>query len=308
VGKNSSIEWCDHTWSPWVGCQKLSPACDNCYAEAINRRFNHGENWGPHAPRRLTADWELPERWNAQAERAGVAPKVFPSMCDPFDNAVSREWFERFFELIRRTPHLTWLLLTKRPQNIIRMVRRHGAIAGNGTRYLPDNAWLGATCEDQKRVDQNLPALHETREQLGARTLFASFEPLLEAVDLQPHLARGLRLDWALCGGESGHRARPMHPAWARGLRDQCHAGGIKFFFKQWGSHVAGELAEHPTASNESTAWRVDGRGERWHDPQESDKPRAEWVPVKFIKVSKKSAGRLLDGRLHHEFPGAVRA
>ena len=310
MSDTTDIEWCDRTWSPWEGCQKVSPACDFCYAEARNNRFAGGRNWGPGAPRRKTVDWTKPRLWNRNAERDGVRISVFPSICDPFDNAVPDEWREEFFELIRVTPNLEWLLLTKRPQNIIRMVRRSGAIAGNGTLYLPNNVRLGTTAEDQERANLNLPHLMATRDELGAQSLFVSIEPMLGVVDLtrvihptmrqrdavDPFVAydvlRGhmigpddvglAKLDWVITGGESGPHARPSNPQWFRDIRDQCAAVGVRYLHKQNGefasvSEVSGTGAHHTFD---------DGRAVR--------------------RVGKGLAGRLLDGVQYDGYPEAL--
>ena len=267
MAERTAISWCDATFNPWYGCTKVSPACDHCYAERLMDTRMHKVQWGGPRVRTSAANWKQPLRWNAQAEREGRRYRVFcSSLADVFDNQVPPEWREDLFELIRVTPHLDWLLLTKRPQNIVRMVREQGSIAGNGTRYLPDNVSLGTTAEDQTRADQNLPALLRTRIELGARVLFVSIEPMLGPVDLrqlrgfhngctpQTHdclsghssdtpwgyvrdklpdpFGRG-RIDWVICGGESGPQARPMHPDWARSLRDQCAAAGVPFHLKQ---------------------------------------------------------------------------
>lgn len=299
MSDTTDIEWCDRTWSPWEGCQKVSPACDFCYAEARNNRFAGGRNWGPGAPRRKTVDWTKPRLWNRNAARDGVRISVFPSICDPFDNAVPDEWREEFFELIRVTPNLEWLLLTKRPQNIIRMVRRSGAIAGNGTLYLPDNVRLGTTAEDQQRAELNLPPLIATQRELGARRLFVSIEPMLGPVNLHPWLCAyggverpeqrmshfcepNNRLSWVITGGESGPQARPSNPQWFRDIRDQCAAAGVRYLHKQNGefasvSEVAGPGVHHTFD---------DGRTVR--------------------RVGKKLAGRLLDGVQHDGYPEAL--
>lgn len=326
MSDTTGIEWCDKTWSPWEGCQKVSPACDFCYAEARNNRFSAGRNWGPGAPRRKTADWTKPRLWNRKAAKDGARPTVFPSICDPFDNAVPDEWREEFFELIRVTPHLTWLLLTKRPQNIIRMVRKSGAIAGNGTLYLPDNVRLGTTAEDQERANLNLPHLMTTKDELGARGLFVSVEPMLGAVDLtrvihptirqcdaiDPFVAydvlRGhmigpddvglAKLDWVIAGGESGSHARPSHPDWFRSLRDQCAAAGVPFLFKQNGEFVPMEVIPSNGVAYAGTWTRLDGTQPALHELA-SDPPSTECL----FRVGKKTAGRLLDGVEHNGFP-----
>ena len=221
MAENSGIEWTTHTFNPWIGCTKVSAACDHCYAEAWDARFG-GERWGPKAARTRTKTWGNPIRWNRQAEDAPERPRVFcASLADVFDNHRSIEdgWRRELWALIGQTPNLDWLLLTKGPQNI--------------TRYLPDdwgmgyaNVWLGATIENQVEFDRR--AHHLTGVPAAIR--FLSMEPLQGPVDLRG--AHGL--DWVITGGESGPHFRPADPDWFRSLRDQCAAAGVAFLFKQW--------------------------------------------------------------------------
>lgn len=148
MGEKSKIEWCDHTFNPWIGCQHVSPGCDHCYAETQNafRKWNGGM-WGPHAPRKRTSDanWKQPLRWNAEARafkrEYGHKPRVFcASLADVFDNQVDPLWRDDLFALIRECKRLKWLLLTKRPQNIRKMLPTDW---GDGYR----NVWLGVTAE-----------------------------------------------------------------------------------------------------------------------------------------------------------------
>ncbi|WP_321929861.1 phage Gp37/Gp68 family protein [Burkholderia cenocepacia] len=264
MSENTKIEWCDHTWSPWEGCQKVGPGCDHCYAEARNARFAGGTavNWGAGAPRRRTApdSWKLPLRWDRKARELGKRLRIFPSLCDPFDNAVDLLWRRDLFRLIADTPNLDWLLLTKRIGNVPTMLRHIGV------ERLPDNVWLGATIVNQAEADRDIEKLLMT----PAHRRFLSMEPLLGPVDLRawfdptgvccmremqscedcPADAPWIHgptteyaedgtgfsspeIDWVIVGGESGPGARPMHPEWARSLRDQCAAAGVPFFMKQ---------------------------------------------------------------------------
>ena len=152
--EKSKIEWTDHTFNPWMGCQHVSPGCDHCYAEAMmDHRFSKVE-WGPHGRRKLTSEenWKQPRRWNAEArefkEKYGYRPRVFcASLADVFDNQVPKEWRVDLFALIRECRRLDWLMLTKRPQNIVKMLPKDW---GGGYR----NVWLGVTAEDQMHFDQ----------------------------------------------------------------------------------------------------------------------------------------------------------
>lgn len=240
MADSTKIEWTDKTWSPWEGCTKVSDGCTNCYAEGMNRWLRKGANWGPGAPRRLTADWTKPLLWNRQAAKAGVRYRVFPSICDPFDNEVPAEWRSRFYELCNATPHLTWLLLTKRIGNVKSM-------AYDGPFATLPNVWLGATVVNQEEADRDVPKLLA----VPARVRFLSVEPMLGPVDLR--LTRSaplwagdgpgavcassdrLGLHWVIAGSESGPHARrdPAMLDWIRSLRDQCSAAGVAFHWKQ---------------------------------------------------------------------------
>jgi protein gp37 len=223
MGENSKIEWTTHTFNPWVGCTKVSPACDNCYAEVWSRRGGQVE-WGPHGDRRRTKTWGNPIRWNRQAEGAAERPRVFcASLADVFDNhrSIKAEWRYDLWGLIKITPHLDWLLLTKRPQNIARFIPDQWRKDG-----CPDNVWLGTTVENQEEFDRRTPHLKAIR----ARVRFLSMEPLLGDVDMGDMSG----LHWIITGGESGGKYRPANPAWFRSLRDQCERAGVPFLFKQW--------------------------------------------------------------------------
>lgn len=361
MAENTKIEWCDHTFNPWEGCQKVGPGCDNCYAESRNARFAGGAaiNWGPGAPRRRTSasNWANPLKWNREAKLQHDAwegfkaqhteltdedliakgfikprrPRVFcASLADVFDNAVDPQWRADLFALIQKTPYLDWLLLTKRIGNVTPMLAAMAHGNDPDLRLLDmmplPNVWIGATIVNQAEADRDIPKLLE----VPARVRFLSMEPLLGPVDLthidvfggdaEIYPLKGTTdcvddegepatdvpaLDWVIVGGESGPGARPMHPEWARSLRDQCAAAGVPFLFKQWGETIPGELQAHPNYSNESAAWRIDPNGSQWHDPVEGMKPPSEWAQIKFIRVGKKAAGRLLDGRTWDGFPAA---
>lgn len=299
MSENTNIEWCDHTFNGWEGCQHAGPGCDNCYAEARNKRFGGGVavNWGPGAPRRRTsaANWTLPLKWNRRAgimqsawangvalhggdEAACIAagffkpqrPKVFcSSLADVFDNAVDPMWRADLFALIAQTQNLDWLLLTKRIGNVKPMLEaiRHSSdedLSLLDMMPMP-NVWLGATIVNQAEADRDIPKLLA----VPAEKRFLSMEPLLGPINIRDRIYRfhcgdcdhdfncvdetvrprlecpvcgndqvednQADVDWVIVGGESGHNARPMHPDWARSLRDQCQSAGVPFMVKQWG-------------------------------------------------------------------------
>ena len=330
MAENTAIEWCDHTFNPWEGCQKVGPGCDNCYAEARDLRFTGGTHWGPNAPRRLTsqANWAKPIKWNREAAASGIRPRVFcASLADVFDNAVDPAWREDLWRLIAATPNLDWLLLTKRPSNIGKMLPTF-AHWGNGW----PNVWLGCTVVNQGEADRDIPKLL----QIPAAVRFLSIEPMLGPIDLTWAFADartgcchvcGFRtntlngkcpndgsaifddigIDWVIVGGESGPHARPMHPDWARSLRDQCAAAGVPFLFKQWGEWGHALQMNGVTAVANAPAkdgfyahparYRVHG------GPYDGQCFESHAEDHLLLRIGKKAAGRLLDGVEHNGFP-----
>ncbi|WP_316150078.1 phage Gp37/Gp68 family protein [Cupriavidus sp. BIC8F] len=322
MSENSKIEWTDHTFNPWEGCQKVGPGCDHCYAETRNARFAGGTavNWGPGAPRRRTsaANWRKPLAWSDRhaeffAEH-GRRQRVFcSSLADVFDNAVDQAWREDLLELINHTPNLDWLLLTKRIGNVSSMVPIDWL---NGD--WPAHVWLGATIVNQAEADRDIPKLLDA----PARVRFLSMEPLLGPVDLKlmrrafgfpKHITREGRavgmpqgIHWVIVGGESGPGARPMHPDWARSLRDQCSAAGVPFLFKQWGEWAPGENAPGPQTRTEQAAWFF---ANEWDfggiTPKQGEQMHVDDAPDVY-RFGKKAAGRSLDGIQHDGFPEGV--
>lgn len=265
MGEATKIEWCDHTFNPWWGCVRVSPGCEHCYAESFAKRVGK-KVWGVQAERRFFGEkhWAEPLKWNAQAQKDGVRRRVFcASMADVFENRPDLiAPRERLFALIRATPNLDWLILTKRPE----WVEVLWPIDHPSAELWP-NVWLGTTVEDQRRADERLPHLLA----LPAAVHFVSYEPALEAVDLGPWL--GLEcthedsyrepdtnavvcrecdsqelLEWVIVGGESGPGARPFDIAWARSVIKQCESAGVAVFCKQLGKNPTG-LPDDPCRS-----------------------------------------------------------
>ncbi len=228
--RDSSIEWTDHTFNPWMGCTKVSPLCENCYAETMMDLRYGRVRWGPGGTRvRTTRDyWRQPIRWNRDAAEQGQRRRVFcASLADVFEDRTElRAWRADLFQLIDRTTDLDWLLLTKRPQNIGRMWREN--TAGSQLTYRRQ-VWLGTSVGTQRTADQAIPELVAWRELVPV--LFLSVEPLLEPI---PHLPLA-GIDWVIVGGESGRGARPMEEGWILDIKRQCEDAGVAFFFKQWG-------------------------------------------------------------------------
>lgn len=239
MGANSDIQWTDHTFNPWTGCTEISPGCDHCYAAAIAKRNTKvfGQ-WG-NEPRKRTSEgyWRQPLKWDRVAVEHGRRVRVFcASMADVFDNQAPHEWRVDLWSLIHATPNLDWLLLTKRPQNIAKMLP---ADWGDGYR----NVWLGTTVENQEQADRRISHLLDA----PAAVHFLSVEPLLEPVRLEEWTdsSRKIlgvpRVDWIIVGGESGPHARTMDERWAQNIRFLCEADDVPFFMKQLSEH------DHPT-------------------------------------------------------------
>lgn len=244
MGANSKIEWTHHTFNPWHGCVKISDGCKHCYAETLSHRWGN-DFWGVDKARKSMSDsyWRQPFKWNDDAKKNGKRRRVFcASMADVFEGREDlspHRW--RLFNLIETTPNLDWLLLTKRPENMLKLLP---------TNWLIDprpNVWLGTTVENQEQAGKRIPELLET----PAVVRFLSCEPLLGPVSLTQWLEseydrtarswqiRGnenrVKVDWVIAGGESGHGARPMDEAWARYIKEQCDATDTPFFMKQMG-------------------------------------------------------------------------
>lgn len=387
MGKDSKIEWTDHTFNPWVGCtHKLladgsdHPACEHCYAEAFTK-FTGFAKWGLAGTRVKTSEkyWRQPLAWNAKAAKEGTRPKVFcASYADVFeewtgplhshdglaltDEDMRLEGFaghplemcreDLFTEIIDKTPHLDWLLLTKRPENIRRMWPAFELGRWDSTgRELPlnhrrPNVWLGTSVSDQPTADAMIPELLACRDL--APVLFLSIEPLLgpiilpRTVAICPHCGQdpnevGLRsstdepfayycnrrtcrdsyplpsIDWVIVGGESGHHARPMHPGWARSIRDQCMHRGVPFFFKQWGEWLpVGQFLPEWGLVRGGTAVGPERMKLHCSARQQGIKHVYAEQGVRFaaladdsltFRVGKHDAGRLLDGRQWSEYP-----
>ncbi len=283
MGQDSGIQWTNHTFNPWTRCTKVSPACDNCYAETWANRATHPKDasgkalplWGADAPRTPTTahNWRQPVKWNHEAQAAGVQARVFcASLADVFEDHPVIEASgarERLFTLAEATPWLNWLMLTKRPENMVRFAPASWA------KQWPGNVWAGTTVESQAMAEERIPHLLK----VPASVRFLSMEPLLGAVDLDlgrcdahgrdhvrvseagehcgecsangwsGELSFGHWLDacadvgqagvnWIIVGGESGSKARPFDVDWARSLVAQGRTEGVPVFMKQFGAHV----------------------------------------------------------------------
>lgn len=268
MAANSSIEWTTHTFNPWWGCVKVSPACKHCYAESWAKRVG-SDVWGIGSERRFFSDnhWKSPEKWNEKSNPLEPDRVFCASMADVFearDDVIDHRF--RLFSLIEKTDNLVWLLLTKRIENVTTMVP--------WGHHWPDNVWLGTTVEDQRRADERLPVLAD----IPARVKFISAEPLLSPVSIEKWL--DTTIDWVITGGESGPKARPSSPTWFRSLMNQCMERDIPFHFKQWGDWAPGDGINMAKARKQLAA---DG--------------------TVMYRVGKKMAGRSLDGSTWDQLP-----
>lgn len=339
MAENTKIEWCEHTHNEWIGCTEVSPACQACYAAHLMDTRLGRVKWGRPGEgagtRSLTseANRRKPYAWDRKAKLAGVRPFVFcSSLADVFDNQVPWEWRADLFKTIVDTPHLVWLLLTKRPQNIARMwakVRNERGVI----LPWPGNAAIGATCEDQERLDINAPHLLSAAKELKPAFTFLSCEPLLGPLAMMNYLAnrnrfpdhidrkgaghwRGPYIDWVITGGETDqgkHLARPSNPRWYADIRDQCTRTATPFLHKQNGEWTS---YDQIGANGWEFTREVDGErygmviiGGRRPMFSRADFPTRYPFPKDpdpgpcMIKVGKKLSGRLLDGREWNERP-----
>lgn len=296
MGEKTGIEFADKTWNPWQGCHKVSPGCDNCYMYREKIRYGQEPDV---VVRSKPPTFNAPLKWKEPEI-------VFTASWSDWFIREADDWRAEAWDIIRRTPHLFYLVFTKRPQNI-------------PDRLPPDwgsgypNVMLVVTTENQEEADRRIPYIQE----IPAAYRGASAEPLLGWLNLIPYLydrASGRHaiikgLDWVVAGGESGPGARPSHPDWFRNLRTQCVTAGVPFFFKQWGEWepVAPIYDEDDSyldridQAKESRCEILDRAGTQWPEFQP---PPGSWM---MERIGKKNAGRLLDGREWSEFPEGVK-
>lgn len=310
----TKIEWTEKTWNPVTGCTKVSQGCKNCYAEVLAKRFWKDRKFTDVQchPDRL----EQPLHWRKPA-------KVFVnSMSDLFHESVPFEFIDKLFAIMHKAEKHTFQILTKRPERALQyiLMAMHDEDCNYGGFYdqldkygipdatpMPNNIWIGTSVEDQKTADERIPLLL----QIPAAVRFLSCEPLLGEVKLKyiekvgveeicTDYFNGLKyradydyseaddwgkLHWVVCGGESGHGARPMHPDWARKLRDDCQAAGVPFFFKQWGEWIDVEQMPKELFASVDKQHNLAGNSQ------------------KLWKLGKKYTGRFLDGVEHNGMP-----
>lgn len=310
MGKDTKISWAHHTFNPWLGCFEVSPACDNCYARELAHRFFPTQQlWGKDGVRRPASEksWAEVEKWAVSARRRGVTERVFcESMGDLFEARPDLDrWRSRLWELIERTSDvLIWMLLTKRPENMLSMTPVRW---GKG---WPKNVWAGVTAENERRLKERMVYL----ERVPANVRFLSVEPMLGPMNLTPYLAyfRAAEgavavecphgydacpecdagpIHWVICGGESGQKARPSHPDWFRTLRNECVRAGVPFHMKQWGSYVPRASVRGKISKKRLTMVTASGE------------PGDVTGLALMARVGARKAGNVLDGRRWLQFP-----
>jgi len=341
MGEQTGIQWTDHTFNPWIGCTQISAACDSCYAKALVE----GRMGGDFAERRRTsaANWKLPRRWHRKALADGVRRRVFaPSLGDPWDKQVPIEWLVDLLDEIRETPGLDWMLLTKRPMNILNQLRRafDAAVAAERSALLawlyswihkrqpPPNVWLGVTVENQAMANLRLRYLLD----VPAVIRFVSAEPLLGEVnlraiprpydghratfdalegkwmrigDVDPGYVRE-RIRLVIDGGETGSTGRPTHTKWFRRLRDDCRDTDTAYFHKQNGEWVLHKPHPGGDLGGDVRSGRVTivhPSGRSCSDVLNETGRSTEPGSIYMARVGKARAGRLLDGVEHNGMP-----
>lgn len=311
----TKIEWTEATWNPIVGCSVATPGCTNCYAMRMAHRLGRNPKTPHYAG--LTQDSRGGPVWTgkltlapdhvieAPLHRRKPTTYFVNSMGDLFHEDVPDDWIDRVFAVMARCPLHRFQVLTKRADRMRAYMQSCQYGADDSGRLWPlPNVWLGVSVEDQARADLRIPDLLAT----PAAVRFVSAEPMLGPVDLTEATRRFLRhpsylnmsLHWVICGGESGPGARPMHPAWARSLRDQCQAAGVAFFFKQWGEWGPEQTSPlSPAQTGALVRLKENGTGHivyaAGHGPE---------MPATLLsRLGKSRAGRLLDGREWNEMP-----
>lgn len=320
MADHTKIEWTDATINYWWGCTKVGPGCDHCYAEREANRFTPG-HWGLGAPRRKIKgavdalrrlDNDYSNFYCLYDRRRNV---FIQSMSDLFDTEVPLDWFDEAWASIERADRVRIQIVTKR----ISVVEKR--LAAIGRTAWPRHAGLMISVVNQAEADRDIPRLLALKAKLGIPWVGISAEPLLGAIDFSQWLyierhdgawIGDIRvaideplIDWIIVGGESGANARPMHPDWARDIRDQCDAANIAFFFKQWGEWGRGITARDGDPGKFALHWpHNEGR---WvyldYGPRQFTMFGTD---ARMTRVGKKAAGRLLDGALHNAMPRAT--
>ncbi len=316
MASNSKIEWTDATWNPIVGCTKVSQGCKNCYAERMAYRLSHAlgkvgdtipDAWAAYSNVITGKGWNgltdiVPDALDKPLHWKKPRRVFVCSMGDLFHETIPFNWIAKVWDRIANSPQHTFLILTKRPERMREFMSEYGHFNYG---LLP-NVWLGVSVENQDWANIRVPILL----QIPAIVRFVSAEPLLGYVNLTKikigdisyidalkgfgygemidgHKLHYPTINWVIAGGESGNKARPMHPDWAVSIRDQCMSAGVPFFFKQWGEWAP----SHALNCN-----LPDFKGKLWmnFDPD-----------ISVCKIGRKKAGNKLDGKVYNEYPNA---
>lgn len=335
MADKTKIEWTDATWNPITGCSVVSPGCTNCYAMRLagTRLKHHPTREGLTTMSKAGPVWNGKVRLNKQAL---IQPMYWkrPRMIfvcahgDLFAENVPDDWILDVFTVMAIASQHTFQVLTKRAERMHEFLNRPDLLDdiyanwysfSGGAREVWSwplhNVWLGCSAEDQARYDQRRRWLDDT----PAAKRFWSMEPLLGLVEMN---IKFVKPDWVIAGGESGPGARPMHPDWARSLRDQCAAAGVPFFFKQWGAWkpVPWKLEREPGETDqqyldrselECSQHAISKAGylhEMDHKPWSSERVLPQPATHHAVKlVGKARAGRMLDGVEHNAMPAIDR-
>jgi protein gp37 len=300
MAEQSEISWCDATWNHWIGCTKVSRACDFCYAEREDeRRGWTADGFGPGKPRHKTKTMRHPYMWDknhaAFFTEHNRRRRVFAfSLSDFFDNEVVPAWRTEAWEVVRDCRRMDWLIVTKRIGNVDWML----PVDWSRERY--EQVVLIITVCDQKEADRDIPKLLKLKADYPWVRIGLSIEPMLGPVVLEvPWLEK---LAWVIAGGESGPNARPSDAKWFKALRDNCKVAGVPFHFKQWGEWIT-LGAQYPARMHCVTgAPIIQTDGETYHGETVAIWPDKSYA----VRVGVQKAGRLLEGREHNDFARAA--
>lgn len=299
---NSKISWTEKVWNPVTGCTKCSPGCEHCYAEKMAHRLKAMGTPGYENEFKVTLH---PERLDEPLKWRKPSRIFVCSMGDLFHEDVPDNFIADVFATAMLCPQHTFFFLTKRTGRMYAWMEGLRQWQGGDKLNLMQNCWLGVTVCNQQEADEKIPQLL----QIPAAVRFVSVEPMLGGINLidipgyhfpgctthdvlsgrlihhddDDYCTQDTKLDWVVCGGESGPGARPMHPDWVRGLRDQCAEAGVPFFFKQWGEWASYKDVPHDKYYSHTHIVGL-------------DKPC-------MVRVGKKHAGHLLDGKEYRQLP-----
>lgn len=296
----TEIEWADYTFNAWEGCQKVSPGCKNCYAESRDKWLHRGDHWGPDSVRLEHGDkyWEQPLKWDAQAAKAGRIGRVFcQSLGDILEPGIRLDGLRsRVFAIARVTKNLIWLFLTKRMENALDL------FPPDWIENWPGHVMLGYTAENDQTLRLRHSQFFLAHQYIGGLRGFISAEPLLTGLPSLPIALDCPGIEWVIGAGESGDNARPPHPEWFREIQVNCMSYGVPFLFKQWGEWrppLEGESYTTLPLWRGPAAVMVDRDNATVHCFQSGNVGKNDVV----IRVGKKEAGRLLDGKEYNELP-----